>query len=285
MRYRATLVSALLIRSVAPSALFAQDAPPGFEWTNETELSFVSTSGNASSTTFGMKNSMGATMGLHEIEFEFGGVRASSETTTRRAIGTPTDFSIEETVNSETTAENYFVRGRYDRSFDRGFLFAASGWSRNTFAGIDNRVQLALGVGQTFAETDNARFKADFGLTYTYQDDVDVQEGADNNFGGWRISAEAMRSVSETTQLESDLVIDNNVEALEDLRMDWTNSLSVSINSSLALRTSFQLLWDNKPALIRVPLEAADGTPAGVSVFTPSDEMDTVVNVTLVIRL
>jgi len=285
MRHYLSTLAVVMIMA-APAAVHAQaDAPSSFQWTNETELSFVSTSGNSSSNTFGLKGSLGGADDIHELSLEFGGVRASSERTTRRAIGTPSDFDIEETTSSETTAESYFARTRYDRSFDRSFVFGGIGWDRNTFAGIENRLQLQAGFGRTFVRSDEARLRADLGGTYTFQEDVDSDNGATDGFGGWRVSVDAMRSVSGTAQVNSELVVDNNLEESEDLRVDWLNSLSVSINSALALKTSVQLLWDNQPALVRVPLEEPDGTPVGVDVFTPSDELDTVVTVTLVVRL
>lgn len=36
--------------------------------------------------------------------------------------------------------------------------------------------------------------------------------------------------------------------------MDWTNSLSVAMSERLALRASYQLRFDNLPALTSVPL-------------------------------
>ena len=76
-----------------------------------------------------------------------GGVRASSDVTTLRAVGSASDFEIVETVRSETTAESYFARGRYDRSFGVGFGFAGAGWERTTFSGIQNRYQVVGGLG------------------------------------------------------------------------------------------------------------------------------------------
>ena len=61
--------------------------------------------------------------------------------------------------------------------------------------------------------------------------------------------------------------------------------MAVSINSTLALKTSVQLLWDNVPAQLSVPLIAPGGVPAGVNVLTPSSKLDSVVTVALVIRL
>ena len=276
--------AAALILMLVPALGQAQDAE-GFTWQNATEVSYVSTGGNASSTTFGLKGTLEGAGGANEVKFEVGGVRASSDVTSRRAVGTAGDFDVVETVRSETTAESYFARGRYDRSFGAGFGFAGAGWERNTFSGIQNRYQFVTGLGRTFVEGDNGRFKADVGLTYTIQKDVDPTPGADDGFGGYRFSAEAVRAISETSRFQSELVLNNSFANSDDVRVDWLNSLSVAVNSTLALKTSLQLLWDNVPALISVPLETTGGTPTGTEVLTPSEDLDTVLTLTLVITL
>jgi putative salt-induced outer membrane protein YdiY len=283
MRRAAGCVSAVLALALLPNAVAAQD--PGFTWGNQTELSYVSTSGNASSSTFGLKGSLEGEGGPHQIRLEFGGVRASSATTLRSAIGTPTDFTIVEVERSETTAESYFARSRYDRDFGAGFGFTGLGWDRNTFSGIRNRFQIVAGLGRTFVQSEAARLKADVGLTYTIQKDVDPRPDANEGFGGWRVSVDGMRAVSPNAQLNSELVLNNSFEDPDDVRADWLSSLSVSINQRLALKTSLQLLWDNVPAQLSVPLETPDRVPTGVNVLTPSAKLDSVVTVTLVIRL
>lgn len=270
---------------IGSPTLAAAQEPTGFTWENETEVSYVSTSGNSSSSTFGLKGTLQGAGGPHEITFEVGGVRASSDVTTFRAIGTASDFTIAETVRSETTAESYFARGRYDRSFGVGFAFVGGGWDRNTFSGIQNRFQIVGGVGRSFVDSDAGRFKADLGLTYTIQKDVEPAPGADDGFGGWRISVDAARQLTATSQFQSQMVMNSSFSEPDDVRLDWGNSLSVSINDSLALKTSLQLLWDNVPALLSVPLETVGGVPTGTAVLTPSEKLDSVVTLALVIRI
>lgn len=267
-----------------PSLAAAQE-PSGFTWHNETEVSYVSTSGNASSSTFGLKGTLRGSGGPNEITFEVGGVRASSDVTTLRAVGSAGDFSIAETVRSETTAESYFARGRYDRSFGVGFGFVGGGWDRNTFSGIQNRYQVVGGVGRSFIDSDAGRFQADLGLTYTIQKDVEPAPGADDGFGGWRVSVDAARQLTATSQFQSQIVMNSSFSEPDDVRLDWGNSLSVSINDALALKSSLQLLWDNVPALLSVPLETVGGIPTGTTVLTPSEKLDSVITLALVIRL
>jgi putative salt-induced outer membrane protein YdiY len=183
MRSSVPMFVAVLALAIASPAQ-AQDA--GFVWENATELSFVSTSGNASSTTFGIKASLTGTGGPNTMKLEVGGIRASSEITTRSATGTPGSFTVTETTASETTAESYFARSRYDRAFAGAFAFGGFGWDRNEFAGVRNRYAAVAGVGRTWVDGESGRFKTDIGATYTIQKDVSPSPGADDAFAGAR---------------------------------------------------------------------------------------------------
>jgi putative salt-induced outer membrane protein YdiY len=272
-------VLAALTFSAANAA--AQDAE-GLVWQSATELSFVATGGNASASTLGLKGTVTGTSGPHAFKLEVGGIRGETSVTARTATGTTTSFTVAETTTSQLSAESYFARGRYDRELDGAFGFAGFGWDRNTFAGIRNRYAAVLGLGRTWYDGDTGRLKTDIGATYTIQKDVDPALGADDAFAGVRISVDAIRRISEDVAYASTLLVDQNQEDTEDLRADWTNSVSVALSEALAFKTSLQLVYDNQPALIAVPLS---GAPAGTTVLAPSDKVDRVFTVALVIRL
>lgn len=276
----ALLLSATLI---LPAGAAAQDA--GIAWENATELSFVSTSGNASSSTLGLKSSLTGTSGQNSFKIEVGGIRGETELIDRRATGSETVYTVSKATTSQLTAESYFARGRYDRAFDGAYGFVGAGWDRNTFAGIQNRYAGVAGLGRAWADSETSRFKTDVGATYTIQKDVDPVPGADDAFGGVRLSVDAMRQLSETVQYASVLLVDENLEDTEDLRADWTNSVSVALSSALAFKTSLQLLFDNQPARIGVPLYTTGGTPLNTEVPTPGEELDSILTVALVITL
>lgn len=278
------LASALLLGAV-PDIGAAQEDSASFSWENATELSFVSTGGNASSSTLGLKAALTGTGGQNTFKVELGGIRGQTNTVTRTATGTPTDFTVNKTTASQLTAESYFVRGRYVRNLRRAFVFSGSGWDRNTFAGIQNRYSLVGGFGLTLVDNESGHFKADLGATYTIQKDVDPAPDADEGFAGFRLSVDAKRQVSENSDLESALVLDENVEQTGDLRADWINSVSVSLSESLAFKTSLQLLFDNRPALIEVPLVDGTGAPTGTRVSTPGRKLDRLLTLTMVIKL
>ena len=275
MTLSATLVA-------CPRGIAGQDT--AFTWANSTELSFVSTGGNASASTLGLKSSLVGTGGQNEFTFELGGIRSETEVRTTTATGTAESFTIEKTATAQLTAESYFIRGRYDRAFDGNHVFTGAGWERNTFAGVRNRYAVVAGLGRTWTDSETGHFKTDVGATYTIQKDVDPAPGADDAFGGVRVSVDALRHLSESAQYTSVLVTDANIRDTDDFRADWINSLSVSLSDRLAFKSSFQLLYDHQPALLNVPLFDTGGAETG-SVLTPGEEIDSVLTVALVITI
>lgn len=262
---------------VAPGGVQGQDSPPP-GWSNTAELSYVLTAGNASSSSLGLRNTTLYRWPEASLLFGLGGIRTESETTTRTATGTVDDFTITEETETTLTAENYFARSRYDRTVsDALFVFGGAGWERNTFAGVQNRTVLSAGGGQAWFDREDFRLKTDLGLTYTFQDDLVEDPETPDSFGGLRASVDFFRQLTESTELASLLTVDENLEELSDLRADWATSLAVAISSNLALKTSYQLFFDNEPSLVAVPL----GTE---QVFTPLEKVDSIVTVAVVVE-
>lgn len=254
----------------------------GWDWVNATEVGFVTTSGNASQTTLSVKSSLTGTSGANTFKIGLGGLRASSELTSRTAQGTPGSFTVVETTTEVKSAENYYARARYDRDLGEAFLFSGTGWERNTFAGFQNRFSLVAGVGRTWVDNDNGRFKTDIGGTFTAQEDVEAP-GEFDGFGGIRTTIEAARTLTETTDFETEFVLDENLNDTDDVRFDWLSSISVALTEGLALKTSYQLTFDNRPALIRVPLFNG-GSQTG-TVGVESAQFDSLLTLSLVIKL
>jgi len=281
-------VAGAILTAFSAAAVAAQDAPAAFAWQNSTELSFVTASGNASSSTLGLKSTLEGKGPINEFKFEIGGIRASSTFIDRSAVGTspaPGDYLLTETTRKEKSAENYFARGRYDRKVGANyFVFSGAGWERNTFAGFNSRVSLVAGFGDAWIDNERTLFKTDLGATYTIQKDVEPTPDKKEGFGGLRATIDFKQALTGNTDFESMLVADENLQNTDDLRLDGFVSLQVSMTEGLALKTSYRVLFDNDPALISVPLNDAGGAAIG-NVTLPSGKTDTFFTVSLVIKL
>jgi putative salt-induced outer membrane protein YdiY len=279
---RATCI-AVFLGFMIPAAAAAQDDEPELGWHDVAEITFVLTEGNAKSNTLGGRNLLEYLWSNARLSFDAGAIRTESTTVEKTAVGDSQEFQVVEQSDEEVTAENYFVRSRYDRDIsDTFFWFVGSGWDRNTFAGIENRYNGVGGVGNIWYESDVSGFRTDYGVTYTYQDNV---EDEDEGFSGLRIGSDYWRQLTGNTRFDSVLFLDENLSEGSDFRIDFTNSLAVSMSENLALKASYQLLFDNEPSGSLIPLITLVGVPTGTLVLAPLDEVDSIFTLALVIDL
>jgi len=261
-----------------------QDAEPPPTWTDNAELSFVLTAGNSESSSFGLRNTLARLFESSSLTFDIGGIRVESGTISRTAVGTgPSDFTVSEVTDRETTAENYFAQLRYDRQLsERTYVYTSGGWVRNRFAGVENRLTGAVGYGINLVKTDQGSFDVDLGVTVSREEPL---IGESVSFGGLRLGWGYTRQVTETTAFASTLVVDENLSDTDDLRADFDNSVAVSISDVFALKTGVRILYDKQPSLESIGLfDAPGGTNIG-TVLTPLDKVDTQVTVSLVVSL
>ncbi|WP_419163823.1 DUF481 domain-containing protein [Candidatus Palauibacter sp.] len=280
-----TVVVTLLFAAslAAPlSASVVQDEPDS-SWSYNAELSLLFTSGNSTVRTFGVGGGARREWGSGELSFLAGGLRTESGTTQRIAVGTEDHFTVTDYSDPKPTAENYFLRGEFERSFsDHVHLTTGAGWERNTFAGFESRLSLVGGIGNMWIETETTRLETDYGITFTAQNDVVDDPDKSASFGGVRVSTSFRRQLTQTADFESTLTLDENLTDGTDLRADLANSLAVDINHLLAVKTGLRLVWDNVPALTRAPLEQPAGTPTGQTVLVPRHKLDSTLTIALV---
>ncbi len=284
MTVRAAIAIAAL--PIATPTLRAQDGARDLGWAFTAEFSTVWTGGNAESNTLGLASTVRYVWPRSEARLDAGAIRTRSTLKTRTAVGTVDDFDLEEESASETTAESYFARGRYDYQVSpRFFLFGGADWLRNTFAGIDSRFLIVLGAGNSWVERERVRFKTDYGFTYAFQEDVVANPFISSSFPGVRFTSGWWWRVTGSTEFTSDLIVDWNLDNTDDVRADLTNALAVAISAMLSLKPSLKLSWRNDPSLTEVPLLTAGGVPTGQAVLVPLEKLDTFFTIALVVRI
>jgi putative salt-induced outer membrane protein YdiY len=286
-RWLATTAIGIVLSGLAPQPIMAQEAEEeekGWEFT--AELSAIWVGGNSVSNTFGLGSTLAREWARSVVSFQTGALRSENTRRSHTAIGTADDFVVNVNEDTERTAENYFLRGRYDYKFsDRFFSFVSAQWLRNTFAGIDNEWVGAAGVGNIWVDTDRISFSTDYGVTLTKRDDVVPNPDIEDTFAGARFGYDFGAVLTEAAQFLSVFIGDLNLNNTDDVRFDWTNSLPVSITSKLALKPSLQLMWRNDPALEALDLFTSGGDPTGTTVLAPLDKLDTLFTLALVLSL
>ena len=264
--------------------VWAQEEGEEIGWANTAELTAVFTGGNAEASTMGFRNELVRSWNNATFSADVGALRAESTLVARTATGSsPVGAQVTSVSITSLTAESYYARGRYERQLNpRTFWYAGTGWDRNTFTGIANRYSWAGGIGNTWLDDDRSAFRTAYGVSYTLQDDVSPAPGSDDTFAGLSLSYDYRRALTATTEFTSVLAADQNLNESSDFRTDLTNALAVSMTSQLALKLSWQLLYDKQPALVGLPLADADGFATGDIVFVELDKVDNFVTLALV---
>jgi hypothetical protein len=286
------LVAAFIVLSVAATSYpLRAEEEKELGWSDVAEFSWVATSGNSETETLGFKNKTLRRWENAAFELNAGGIQAESTTVIDQfAIGPDrNNFTVTTITETKKTAENYYLNGKYGKTItERFFWYASAGWDRNEFAGIRNRYSVSGGVGNLWVDKEKIRWRTDYGVTYTDQEDVVKDPSVDESFGGLRASSTYLQHFgkNKTTTYGNDTVFDYNIDETKDWRVDMINWVSVGMSDMLALKVSLQWLYDNLPSNTSVRLlDAPGGTEQPDSpVLVPLDDLDTIFTTSLVVN-
>jgi len=280
----AQLVAVFSATTVTVCAQQNENKEDKSRWSNAAEFTFVFTGGNAESSTFGIQNELVRTWENNALFINIGALRAESTQVTHIVIGSsPDNFQVHKKSIKTTTAENYHVRGRYDRKINAQiFWYTGTSWERNTFAGINNRYSWVGGIGNNWLDNDRTIFQTAYGISYTLQNDIAQVSKDKNTFAGFRLSYDYRWKINTNTELTSVLFADENLDEFADFRVDLTNAVAVNMNSKLALKLSWQLLYDNLPSSIMIPLVNNTGIATGEMVSIQLESFDRLLTFALV---
>ena len=233
----ATLVTTLVL-SLTAVPVFAQEgeeeAPPEPNWKNEVGLSYVGTSGNTDTSSFGLdyKGERKPTpWGLNLIAMF---TRAENE--------------------GVVTAEQYLVGARGLRQLsDRWSLFAGLNWARDPFAGFDNRYMAEAGAEFLAVNTDHHRLSFDAGLTWTSEDQIRFDDETQSEvidsvswFGGLA-GLKWDWTFSKNAGLSQRLLYYPNFDESADWRLASDTAVTASLTKLLALQFSYLVRYRNQP--------------------------------------
>lgn len=281
----ATILFAAFLINGAGGSLLAQETNE-LGWGFEGEISGIWVSGNSVSRTFGIDLTATHNWSHSTFLIQGGGLRTESTVKSEFAVGSMDEFELQETSSSATTAENYFGRTSFEYHFsEKSFVIGGLDWLRNTFSGIDSRFLMGVAAGSSWIDTERIELETTYGFTYTFESEVVDDPFNASRFPGVRLSYKLTSILTPTTTLRSRFAGDWNLDNTDDLRVDWTNSVAVSIVSILALKPSLKIQWRNDPALQEVPLINAGGEDTGESVRVPLKKVDTFVTMALVLTL
>ncbi len=294
MRHQIGLVPAVsllfLLAATTPAPALAQDPPAAapeaaapHAWTDAAELAYVVTSGNSQSSTLGFKNTLIWKVAPSTFELKLGGVSVETTTVDRTVVVGP---AVTELETTSKTAENYFLTGRYDHALSpKSFWFVGGGWEQNRPAGLDSRYSGFGGVGNIWHDSDHIKFRTDYALTFTKQEDVAPNPAVDDSFVGLRFSWKYEHKFNEATTYGNETALDENLAETSDWRGDMINWITVAMTRRVALKVSLRWQYDNEPSFTSIadPLDLLP--PAGATAFFQLDNLDTIFTTALVINI
>ena len=161
----------------------------------------------------------------------------------------------------ELTAQNINAKARYDRFFTlMDAIFAAAVYRRDTFAGLDVRLQGQLGYLRNIYKGENHRLWGEVGYDITFDNfDPDPLLDADGNeLDGEEVLHSARAFIGYDNHLNEAVTLLTGLEALFDVqeadnvRLAWVTELRSKVADSLQVGLNFTLRYDN------VPVEGAE---------------------------
>lgn len=288
---KTAVVSILVLVFATRGPILAQEEEkePELGMSNSTELSLVLTEGNASTEALGFKNRFRYLWPSSRYTFR---IEATRTNTTDDPIavlrpGSDTEYDIIE-FSKSPDVERYLVENRYDRSItERFFWNVGLTWDRNLDAGIVSRWIGFAGVGNIWWDREDLSFSTSYGLSYTDREEEDVDPTKEESFPGYRFNWDYLNMWGKNTTFENYWVFNGNFSESSDWNSDMTSSISVGINSRLALKVSLQWLYNSRPAFEDIDLfvEDEDGNLIGLplQVQRSKKRLDTTFNTSLVV--
>jgi len=261
-------------------------------WTNSTDLSLVVTDGNSSTDTLGFNNLLRRVWSNARYSFLVDGVRSNTSDDPFAVVidNNDPDGDYEVIFPSKSLdVERYFIENRYDRDItERFFWNVGASWERNKDAGILNRYVGFAGVGNIWWDREDLTFSTTYGLSYTDREDEIPDPETDDSFIGFRFGWEYENQWGKVTTYRNLWNITDSLEDTSDYYSDMVNSISVAINSHLALKVSLQWLYNSIPGLQDVTLYAIDeesGLKVEIGeVQIRKEKLDTIFRTSLVVN-
>ncbi len=218
-----------------------EEEAPEPNWKNEVGLSYVGTSGNTDTSSFGL---------------DYKGERKP----TPWGLNLIAMFTRAEN-DGDVTAEQYLVGVRGLRQLnDRWSLFAGLSWARDPFSGFDNRYIAEAGAEFLAVKTDKHTLSFDAGLTWTSEDQITLREvlppadppvyEEDIHAVDWFGGVAGLKwdwAFSKSASLSQRLLYYPNFDDTADWRIASDTAVTASLTRMLALQFSYLVRYRNQP--------------------------------------
>jgi putative salt-induced outer membrane protein len=232
-----TLGSLLFLSLATAGAAFAQTAdcpcpvpaPPPPIWFGRAELSFLSTSGNTDTSSFGSS-----------LELNYN---------PKPWLFTLKGAGLKSATDGVTTAESFAASFRATRDLNEHIdVFGNAGWLRNRFSGINNIYNFDAGAGYKLLTGPDHFLRGEAAVGYSSEQDILL-----GVIVPYRNYANARAGLGYKWQFTTTAAVTNDFNFLVDLS-DTANwfmtdraAITAAISKIFALQASWTLLYRNQP--------------------------------------
>jgi putative salt-induced outer membrane protein len=216
--------AAVIAVSVAGGTALAADAPAG-SWKGSLGLSYLATTGNSSTQSFGMEFGLTRIPDPWGLDLRVKFLRAEDSGTLK--------------------AERYEAGVRASRALgDRWQAFVGASGLRDRFAGIDFRGVLESGATYKMLLGPVHTLSFDFGLAWTSQNPT---EGARFSYWGGLAALNYVWTLSKTAALTEAFKFYPNFDTSSGWRLTSETALKASLTELLAIKLGYEFRYDNRP--------------------------------------
>lgn len=220
-------IAVFLAFAVLASGAWAQpaaDAPPPL-WSGKADLSYAATSGNTSTSSFGTGLEVTYRPAPWKVEAKFALLRASSD--------------------GVVTAEAYSGGLKGSRELTKTIeAFAGAAYYRNTFSGIDRRLEFDAGAGYKLLDGPAVFLRPD--LSFGYQTETQTA-GVHQSFPMGRAGLKFVWKFAKGAEFANEFSYTDNLSTTDDWIIKNAASISASLTSVFALKFGWAIIYDNVP--------------------------------------
>jgi hypothetical protein len=301
----------------AEPARDAPAAPPAKRWSNSTELSLVVTSGNSDTQALGFYDTLTRRWKPSRFRLQLQAVLSYTADDPFAVVDTDTLCPGLDTAaclqilcggpnpqdcvdnppdpqtvpflviqpDEEPQVEKYLVEPRLDYTIHKGLFWdVGASWSRDFAAGILDRYSLFGGVGDTWWDGEKGKLDTTYGLSLVDRELEIPDPELDPQFVGMLLTWEFRDRWGKVTTFTNDGSFNVNVSDVQDFAATMTIGLAVKVNKILALKVSWQWIYNNIPTLEQIDLFFGSGQQVELGeVDTRRESLDTIFNTSLVV--
>ncbi len=177
-------------------------------------------------------------------------------------------------TSEDTSAANWFVKGRYDRYFlERNTGYVSFQGSGDRPAGFIYRLEPQVGYARLFVKSQHQLLRGELGYDYTYEHRVPQPMGAERNvdYHSGRFFLYYENKFTQYAALTEGVELLEAFNRLEAFRVNSITTLSSAIYKNVSLKLNFTLHFNNDPALRPSPTEIDPAT--GMTFVLPPDNI------------